>query len=210
MGGAAQVKSVQEQKAEEKLSKWQSLALAQGGSLVQQDALDSYIRNCPRPERHPIKVEVCIDEKSRKFGDVQHLTSNRTQATKLWQYARLKGMDREYLEDTFGVWVSIADAVTIPAFVTNKMAWFFKALRLEVLKAFIPYEFAASVRGEQPATSESNETTSQEHEEQRANEQETLMPEEKASTSNRMHRQYQPMLSKSVKSNLHRHRNPST
>lgn len=50
-------------------------------------------------------------------------------------------MDHEYLHDMFGEWVNTA--AIMPPDVRNKMAWFFKALRLEVLKALIPYEIAS-------------------------------------------------------------------
>ena len=158
---------------EEKLSKWQTLALAHGVSLTQQDALDSYLKTCPRPMHIPMRVEESIDPLSRRFNNAQYLTSNRTQATKLWQYARLRGMDHEYLHDTFQVWVDAAAVVSVPSFIQNKMAWFFKALHLEVLKALLPYESVAPVAEEQLTVSETNETSSQEQEEQREGEQET-------------------------------------
>jgi len=177
-GGAVRAGAVITNIMDEKLSKWQALAVAQGVSFVQQDALNSYMKNCPRPERTPIRVEERIDEVSRKFNDVQHLTSNRTQATKLWQYARLHGMDHEYLHDTFGEWVSAAAAV--PPFVKNKMAWFFKALRLEVLKALLPYECLASRSKAQLSSAEIDETTSQEQEVLHQDEQETSTSEEES------------------------------
>ncbi len=161
---------------EEKLSRWQVLAVAHGISLVQQDALDSYIKNCPRPTYIPVRVEQAIDPLSCKYNNTQYLASNRTQATKLWQYAQLKGMDYEYLHDTFHVWVDAASAATVPSFIKNKMAWFFKALRLEVLKALLPYERVAPLAEAQPTPPETDETLSQEHE----GEQETLTLEAEA------------------------------
>ena len=175
-GGGMHVEAAKVSGTEEKLSKWQALALAHGVSLTQQDALESYIKNCPRPMHIPMRVEESIDSLSRKFNNVQYLASNRTQATKLWQYARLRGMDHEYLHDTFQVWVDAAAAVSVPSFIQNKMAWFFKALHLEVLKALLPYESytsVAPVAEEHLTVSETNETSSQEQEEQREGEQET-------------------------------------
>ncbi len=171
-GGAERAEAAKVSITEEKLSKWQALALAHGVSLTQQDALDSYIKNCPRPEQYPIRVQEYIKEMSQKFRDVQRLTSNYTHATKLWHYARLKGMDHEQVHDCFGEWVQAA--ANIPPFVDNKMAWFFKALRLEVLKALLPYEDVTAVAEEQPNDdSETDNTFAQE-------EQETMMPEEEA------------------------------
>lgn len=177
-GGAERVEAVTASIMEEKLSRWQALAVAYGISLVQQDALDSYIKHCPRPTHIPVRVEQAIDPLSRKYNNAQYLASNRTQATKLWQYARLRGMDHEYLHDTFQEWVDAASATTVPSFVKNKMAWFFKALRLEVLKALLPYERVTPVAEEQPTKTETNETSSHEQEEQREDEQETLTQEE--------------------------------
>jgi len=148
----------------DKLSKWQEMALAQGVSLVQQDALESYLHTCPRPLHAPILVEQEIDPLSKRWNNVQHLTSNRTQATKLWQYARLKGMDHETIEDTFREWARVA--ATIPPHVDNKMAWFFKALRLEVLKALLPYERLTSRTQEQATDTETDDTSSVQEEEQ--------------------------------------------
>ena len=167
-GGAMHVEAAKTSVTEEKLSKWQVLALAHGVSLTQQDALDSYIKNCPRPMHIPMRVEESIDPLSRRFNNAQYLTSNRTQATKLWQYARLRGMDHEYLHDTFQVWVDAAAAISVPSFIQNKMAWFFKALHLEVLKALLPYESVAPVaeeqrEGEQETSTHDAEALSQEH-----------------------------------------------
>lgn len=179
-GGAARAKEAKASIMEEKLSRWQALALAHGISLVQQDALDSYIKHCSRPTHIPVRVEQALDPLSRKYNNTQYLASNRTQATKLWQYARLRGMDHEYLHDTFQEWVDAASATTVPSFVKNKMAWFFKALRLEVLKALLPYERVASLAEEQPTSAASDETTSQEYEELRQDEQETSISDEEA------------------------------
>jgi len=167
-GGAMHVEAAKTSVTEEKLSKWQVLALAHGVSLTQQDALDSYIKNCPRPMHIPMRVEESIDPLSRRFNNAQYLTSNRTQATKLWQYARLRGMDHEYLHDTFQVWVNAAAAVSVPSFIQNKMAWFFKALHLEVLKALLPYECIAPVaevqrEGEQETSPHDAEVFTQEY-----------------------------------------------
>ncbi|GAC1347276.1 MAG: hypothetical protein NVSMB27_12340 [Ktedonobacteraceae bacterium] len=169
--GAECVKEVKEHTTSEKVAKWQSIALAQGVSLVQLDALESYIKNCPRPAHIPMLVEECIDQVSRSCNNVQYLTSNRTQAAKLWQYARLKGMDHETIQDLFREWVRVA--ATIPPFVNNKMAWFFRALRLEVLKALLPYERITPVAEEQPINAASSMKNSHEQEEQRESEQET-------------------------------------
>lgn len=58
------------------------------------------------------------------------------------------------------------------------MAWFFKALHLEVLKALLPYESVAPVAEEQ-RTLETDGTPPQEHEgEPSVDEQEPVMPEE--------------------------------
>jgi len=172
------VEAVKASATEEKLSKWQVLALAHGVSLTQQDALDSYIKNCPRPMHIPMRVEESIDPLSRRFNNAQYLTSNRTQATKLWEYARLRGMDHEYLHDTFHVWTDAAAVAATPSYIKNKMAWFFKALHLEVLKALLPYESYTSVA---PVTEEqTNETSSQEQEQE--GEPETVMPEEETIT----------------------------
>ncbi len=135
--------------------------------------LGPHIRNCSRPTQIPVLVEQEIDHVSRKFNNVQYLTSNRTHATKLWQYARLKGMDHETVQDMFRVWVHVAATATVPPYIGNKMAWFFKALRLEILKALLPYERITPVAEEQPTASETDETPSQEQEEQREGEQET-------------------------------------
>ncbi len=169
-GGAAHAEEATASIMEEKLSRWQALALAHGISLVQQDALDSYLKHCPRPMHIPLLVEQEIDHVSRTFSNAQYLTSNRTQATKLWLYARLRGMDHETLEDTFREWVRVA--ATVPPFVQNKMAWFFKALRLEVLKALLSYERVTPVHEEQPTQAETDNTASQE--------QETLTPDEES------------------------------
>jgi len=169
-GGAVHAKAVEASSVEEKLSRWQTLALAHGISLVQQDALDSYIKNCPRPMHIPLLVEQEVDHVSHVFNNAQYLTSNRTQATKLWQYARLRGMDHETLEDTFREWVRVA--ATIPPYIENKMAWFFKALHLEVLKALLPYERVTPVAEEQPTASQTDEVSTQEQDEQREGEQE--------------------------------------
>ncbi len=103
---------------------------------------------CKDPSPTSMLVEQEIDHVSRRFNNVQYLTSNRTQAAKLWQYARLKGMDHETVQDRFREWVDVAATATIPPYIENKMAWFFKALRLEVLKALLPYEGAAPVTEE--------------------------------------------------------------
>jgi len=173
-GGAERAEAVTASIMEEKLSRWQALAVAYGISLVQQDALDSYIKHCPRPTHIPVRVEQAIDPLSRKYNNAQYLASNRTQATKLWQYARLRGMDHEYLHDTFQEWVDAASAATIPSFIKNKMAWFFKALHLEVLKALLPYERLALLVEEQPTSAASDDTASQEDE----GERETSIPDE--------------------------------
>jgi len=171
-GGAEHVKEAKATTTSDKLSNWQGIALAHGVSLVQQDALDSYIKNCPRPAHIPLLVEQEIDHVSRRFNNVQYLTSNRTQAAKLWQYARLKGMDHETVQDMFREWVHVAATATIPPYIENKMAWFFKALRLEVLKALLPYERVTPVAEEQPTASQTDEVPTQEQDEQREGEQE--------------------------------------
>lgn len=180
-GGAARAKDVEDAKIsnkEEKLSKWHALALAHGVSLVQQDALDSYLKTCPRPLHIPMLIEECIDQVSRAFNNVQYLTSNRTQAAKLWQYARLKGMKHETIEDSFREWVRVAAAAATPLYIKNKMAWFFKALHLEILKALLPYESVAPLAEEQqPVGTETDDTASQE-EESRGGEQETSIDHE--------------------------------
>ena len=173
IGGATPVKAEKVSTTSNTPSKWQGIALAHGISLIQLDALDSYIKNCPRPAHIPMLIEQEIDHVSRTFNNVQYLTSNRTHAAKLWQYARLKGMNHETVQDMFREWVHVAATATVPPYIENKMAWFFRALRLEVLKALLPYEYVASVAEEQPSVSETNETPSQEQEEQREGEQET-------------------------------------
>ena len=173
MGGAKHAKAVKAHTTSIPPSKWQDIVLAHGVSLVQLDALDSYIKNCPRPTHIPLLVEQEIDHVSRRFNNVQYLTSNRTQAAKLWQYARLKGMDHETVQDMFREWVHVAATATIPPYIENKMAWFFKALRLEVLKALLPYERVTPVAEEQPTASQTDEVSTQEQDEQREGEQET-------------------------------------
>ena len=172
--GAEPAKEEKEEKTGEKLSKWQEMAVAQGVSLVQQDALDSYMRHTPRPPSVPLVVEGCIDEVAKRFNDAQHLIANRTQAAKLWHYARLKGVDHGYLEDTFRLWVQTA--ALVPPHVGKKMAWFFKALRLEVLKALLPYECIAPVteeqrEGEQETSTHDAEALPQEHDVSPANDE---------------------------------------
>ena len=179
-------------------SKWQGIALAHGISLVQLDALDSYIKNCPRPAHIPMLIEQEIDHVSRRFNNVQYLTSNRTHAAKLWQYARLKGMDHETVQDMFREWVHVAATATVPPYIENKMAWFFKALRLEVLKALLSYEERVTlVAEEQPTAPETDETPSQElrEGEQETQDVETINQEQNAfpvSTNDEQECQEQP------------------
>ncbi len=122
-------------------TKWQEMVLAHGVSLEQQDALERYMGECVRPTHVPTLVELHIDPLSRSYNNEHLLLSNRTHTTKLWQYARSQGMDHEAVQDAFPLWVSAASSRVYPD-VQNKMAWFFKALRLEVLKTVCAYERA--------------------------------------------------------------------
>lgn len=198
-GGAAPAKAARKRNTGGGLTKWQEMALASGVSLEQQDALETYMQTCPRPTQSPRLVEIRIDPLSRSYKNANVLLSNRTQATKLWQYARSRGMSHEAVEDAFREWVATASSL-VPPQTEKKMAWFFKALRLEVLKALLPYEDAAPVVEEdQPAATteelhqEEPETTTQEAQHRTNQEQQHTSPmsiEEQVQTHRvtRMHR----------------------
>ena len=174
-GGARRSKEAKKKNTSGNSTKWQEMALAHGVSLEQQDALERYMRECPRPMHVPTLVELHIDPLSRSYNNEHLLLSNRTHATKLWQYTRSQGMDHEAVQDAFPLWVSAASSRVYPD-VQNKMAWFFKALRLEVLKTVCAYEQAEmSVQNEpdslteavseEPLTNaQTNNTTCQEDE----------------------------------------------
>ena len=98
-GGARRLKEAKKKNTSGKLTKWQEMALAHGVSLEQQDALERYMHECPRPTHIPTLVELHIDPLSRSYNNEHLLLSNRTHATKLWQYARSQGMDHEAVQD---------------------------------------------------------------------------------------------------------------
>ena len=189
-GGAKRSKDAKKKNTSGKLTKWQEMALAHGISLEQQDAFERYMHEGLRPEHIPTLVELHIDPLSHSYDNEHLLLSNRTHATKLWQYARSQCMDHEAVQDAFPLWVSAASSRVYPD-VQNKMAWFFKALRLEVLKTVCAYEQAEmsvqnepdslteAVSEEQLTNAQTNNTTCQE-DEQRASEQVPSIHDEEA------------------------------
>ena len=103
---------------------------------------------------------------------------------------RSQGIEHEAVQDAFPLWVHIASSRVYPD-VQNKMAWFFKALRLEVLKTVCAYEQAEMIvqsepdilteaeSEEQPMEVGTDNTTRQE-DEPRNDEQETSKHDEEA------------------------------
>jgi biotin operon repressor len=119
-----------------KASKYEEFVLASGVPLEQLTALETWLQQCPRPGQTPLLVQVTIDPISQQFDNARLMVSNRTQATKLYQYARLQGMQQEELDIVFRDWVHAAK-IHVPPHVTKKMAWFFRALKVELLKGLM-------------------------------------------------------------------------
>ncbi len=142
MGGAERAKASLPEKSDVKASKWEAIVLASGVPLDAMNALETFMQHCTHPDRVPLLVEGLIDQASQQFGNISALTGNRTQAAKLYQYARMRGMESDVLEDAFREWVRTASHV--PPFVQKKMAWFFKALKLELLKALLTHTMVAA------------------------------------------------------------------
>ncbi len=142
IGGVGRAKASLPEKSDVKASKWEAIVLASGVSLEALEALETFMQHCTHPDRVPLLVEGLIDQASQQFGNISALTGNRTQAAKLYQYARMRGMEPEVLEDAFREWIRVASHV--PPFVQKKMAWFFKALKLELLKALLTHTMVAA------------------------------------------------------------------
>ena len=133
LAGGARAKGVNIDGNGKKPSRWEEFALASGVPLDRLSTLETWMQSSPRPQV-PLLVQAIIDPISERFGNGRFLVSNRTQAAKLYWYARKEGMTQDELEDAFREWVHSA-FIHIPPHVEKKMAWFFRALKVEVLRA---------------------------------------------------------------------------
>ncbi len=132
--GAASAKGVEGDITGRKPSKYEEFVLASGVPLPRLYALETWLQQHARPAETPLLVEALIDPISQTFANGHLMVANRTQAAKLYQYAREQGrFAQEELEDAFREWVHTA-AKHIPPNVERKMAWFFRAVKVELLK----------------------------------------------------------------------------
>jgi hypothetical protein len=140
-------KEVEENTTGKKASKYEEFVLASGVPLERLYALETWLQQCPRQEQTPLLVQALIDPISQQFDNGRLIVSNRTQAAKLYLYARKQGVPQEELEDAFREWVHAA-FIHVPPHVTKKMAWFFRALKVELLKGlmFIAWPSASQQR----------------------------------------------------------------
>src|SRR5450755_269454 len=131
--GAAAVKDDKLVEMQKRSSKWEVHVQANGIPLDALHELESFMDASPRPERHPMVVEMHIELFSKEWNNAHVLASNKTQATKLYHYARSKGIPVEVLDDLFREWLLTAHD-GVPVYIKAKMAWFFRSLKLQILK----------------------------------------------------------------------------
>ncbi len=131
MAGAARAKEVERASDSKKLTPFERTALKAGVPMDLVDAMQTWYQACPRPEKHPMSIEGIITTFSQELGNMVNLQSNLTQATKLYQYAQLKG----FTEEDFRIWLYDAAKRARREGVSNKMAYFFVALKVELLVA---------------------------------------------------------------------------
>jgi DNA-binding transcriptional ArsR family regulator len=146
--GAAAAKDDKLVEQQKRSPKWEAHVQANGIPLDALHELEQFMDACPRPERHPMVVEMHIELFSKEWNNAHVLASNKTQATKLYHYARSKGIPVEVLDDLFREWLLTAHD-GVPVYIKAKMAWFFRSLKLQILKALcsdLPYQ-------QRPATS---------------------------------------------------------
>lgn len=93
--------------------------------------MQAWLQACPRPERTPLFIEGTMTSFSLQMNNISYLASNLTQAAKLYRYAQSKGFE----ENDFRVWLHDAEKRTRSDRVENKMAYFFVALKIELLHA---------------------------------------------------------------------------
>lgn len=137
LAGAARAKGVEGDITGRKPSKYEEYVLASGVPLPRLYALETWLQQHSRPAETPLLVEALIDPISQSLANGHLMVANRTQAAKLYQYAREQGrFEQEELEDAFREWVYTASK-HIPPNVQKKCAWFFRALKVELLKCLV-------------------------------------------------------------------------
>lgn len=133
---ASAVKEVEKNKNSKKPLTWEVFAQASGISAEQLEEMDAWLTSCPRPLRVPALVQEEIDRVSARYNNGHLSVQNRTQATKLYQYMLAHGYEEEHLHQYFPALVQ-AVVRRVPPQVSKPMAWFFKALKIDVLKAVL-------------------------------------------------------------------------
>jgi hypothetical protein len=129
--GADRAKDVEEVSDGRNLTPFECTAVRAGVPLELVDEMQMWLQACPRPERHPLFIEGILTTFSQQMHNITYLQSNLTQATKLYRYAQYKG----FTEDEFRVWLYEAEKrIHRPGpKIANEMAYFFVALKVELL-----------------------------------------------------------------------------
>lgn len=159
LAASGRAKEAKQENTGKKESKWEEFVLASGVPRERLYELETWLQSCPRPGQTPLLVQAIIDPISQQFNNGRLMIANRTQATKLYLYARAQGLQHEELEDAFREWVHTAFKHVHPH-VEKKMAWFFRALKVELLKSLMSFASSpAPLPGESPSEEEAAPVT---------------------------------------------------
>lgn len=133
-GGAARAKEVNKDEMRKKPRTFEDMAALIGIASEALADMRTWLRENPRPEVTPLKLQGVIPMWSRELGNAEpHLiAANITQASKLYKYARINGLGQQAVEECFE---HARGAVSNHPKVNNKMAFFFTSLKLDILVA---------------------------------------------------------------------------
>lgn len=130
----ARAKEEKEEKTSKKPRTFEAMAAALGIATESLEEMGTWLREHSRPEVTPVKLAGIIPQWSRELGNAEPrlVAANITQASKIYQYARLHGLSQTTTE---GCFENARLAVRNHPNVQKKMAFFFTSLKLDVLVA---------------------------------------------------------------------------